>query len=169
MALSAPPREVDVNAYLHTVHVLLAGVWLGCLVFTTLVVSPALRAMEWPESERVLVRSRIGRQFMRLANPVLALLVVFLLLDGMTAPLPLARLARLLLELGLVLAVATLAASHGFVFGRRLRDLAAREREMPADAARLASARHRVQRVSFGVSMVNLLASLAVAVLAVNL
>ncbi|HZV49088.1 MAG TPA: hypothetical protein VFD49_04915 [Candidatus Dormibacteraeota bacterium] len=158
------------SPYLHTVHVLLAGVWLGSLVFTTLVVSPALRAMEWRESERVLVRSRIGHQFMRLANPLLALLAVFLLLDGLTAPLPVGRLVRFLVELGLVLVVAGLAASHGLVFGRRLRDLAAHEAEAPPDVApRLTSARHRVQRISFSVSIVNLLASLAVATLAVNL
>jgi putative copper export protein len=159
-----------VSPYLHTVHVLLAGTWLGCLVFTTLVVSPALRAMDWRESERVLVRSRIGRQFMRLASPLLALLAAFLLVDGLAAPLPVGRLVRFLVELGLVLAVAGMAASHGLVFGRRLRDLAAQEAESPPEAAAgLASARHRVQRVSFAVSVVNLLASLALAVLAVNL
>jgi putative copper export protein len=159
-----------VRPYLHTVHVLLAGIWLGCLVFTTLVVSPALRRMEWRESERVLVRSRIGRQFMWLANPLLALLVLFLLLDGLTAPLPVGRLVRFLIELGLVLGIAALAGSHGLIFGRRLRDLAAQEAEAPAEVAlRLATARHRVQRISFSVSIVDLASSLAVAILAVNL
>jgi hypothetical protein len=36
----------------HTVHVLLAGAWLRGVLFTTLVVSPALRAMKWGEAER---------------------------------------------------------------------------------------------------------------------
>jgi hypothetical protein len=37
-------------------HVVLAGVWIGGVVFTTFVVSPALKAMKWPGPERVLVR-----------------------------------------------------------------------------------------------------------------
>jgi putative copper export protein len=37
----------------HTVHVLAVGAWLGGVLFTTLVVSPALKAMKWREAERV--------------------------------------------------------------------------------------------------------------------
>lgn len=156
--------------YVHTAHVVLAGIWLGSLTFTTLVVSPALKKMDWRDSERVLVRSVIGRQFVRVANPLLLLLVGCLLLDGLTSPLPTDRLVRFLVEIGLVLVAALLAASHGFHFGRRLRGLAAREVEAsPGAAARLASARRRLQRRSLTVSIAGLIASLAIAVMAVNL
>jgi len=37
----------------NTVHVLLAGAWRGGLLFTTLVVFLALKAMNWGEAERV--------------------------------------------------------------------------------------------------------------------
>ena len=47
----------------HVLHVVLAGVWLGGVVFTTAVVSPALKAMNWSETERVGVRSAVGRQY----------------------------------------------------------------------------------------------------------
>lgn len=40
------------GAAIHTLHVLLAGVWLGGVVFTTLVVSPAFKGMKWSEAER---------------------------------------------------------------------------------------------------------------------
>ncbi len=52
----------------HVVHVMLAGVWLGGVVFTTTVVSPALKAMKWSEAERVGVRSAIGRQYARIGR-----------------------------------------------------------------------------------------------------
>ncbi|MDR0358662.1 MAG: hypothetical protein LBJ87_04240 [bacterium] len=156
--------------FFHTVHAVLAGIWLGSLMFTTLVVSPALNRMEWGDRERVLVRARIGRQFLWLANPVLLLLALFLVLDGVASPLPTGRLVRLLVELGLVALVAGLAGSHGFFFGTRLRDLAAQEAQAPSgQGPRFAAARRRLQRVSFGVSVLDLVASLAVAVLAVNL
>ncbi len=47
------------SAAVHTFHVVLARVWLGGVVFTTAVVSPALKEMKWGEAERVLVRSAI--------------------------------------------------------------------------------------------------------------
>jgi len=37
----------------HTIHVLLAGAWLGGVLFTTFVVSPALKPMKWGEAQRV--------------------------------------------------------------------------------------------------------------------
>ena len=47
----------------HTVHVLAVGAWLGGVLFTTLVVSPALKAMKWREAERVGVRALIGHRY----------------------------------------------------------------------------------------------------------
>ncbi len=46
----------------HTLHAVLAGAWLGGVIFTTSVVSPALKAMKWGEAERVLLRSKIGKR-----------------------------------------------------------------------------------------------------------
>jgi uncharacterized membrane protein len=51
------------DAIAHTLHVILAGAWLGGVVFTTTVVSPALKSMGWDEAERARVRSVIGRQY----------------------------------------------------------------------------------------------------------
>lgn len=70
------------EAFVHTVHVLLAGVWLGGLVFTTAVVSPALKAMKWSEAERVRVRAVIGGRYARVAVVNLLLLALFAGLDG---------------------------------------------------------------------------------------
>jgi putative copper export protein len=44
------------SAVVHVAHVVLAGIWLGGVIFTTAVVSPAFKAMKWSEPERVLVR-----------------------------------------------------------------------------------------------------------------
>src|ERR671916_459113 len=68
---------------LHVLHVILAGVWLGGLLFATTVVSPALKEMKWPEAERVRVRSMIGRHYARVGSANLALLLVFAVLDGL--------------------------------------------------------------------------------------
>ncbi len=41
------------SAFILTLHAVLAGVWLGGVVFTTAVVSPALNTVKWGEAERV--------------------------------------------------------------------------------------------------------------------
>ena len=41
-----------VDAIVHTLHVILAGVWLGGVVFTTTVVSPALKSVELAEARK---------------------------------------------------------------------------------------------------------------------
>jgi uncharacterized membrane protein len=53
------------DAIVHTLHVILAGAWLGGVVFTTTVVSPALKSMGWDEAEQARVTSVIGRHNMR--------------------------------------------------------------------------------------------------------
>ena len=45
------------SAFVHTLRVVLAGVWLVGVVFMPALVSPALRTMEWGGAWRVLVRS----------------------------------------------------------------------------------------------------------------
>ena len=68
-----------ISPIVHTLHDILAGVWLGGVVFTTVVVSPALKAMKWSEAERVGVRSVIGKQYARVGTVNL----VFAVLNGL--------------------------------------------------------------------------------------
>jgi uncharacterized membrane protein len=149
----------------HVVHVMLAGVWLGGVVFTTTVVSPALKAMKWSEAERVGVRSAIGRQYARIGSVNLSLLLFFAILDGALGDLG----ASFYAECALLLVLFGLVAAHGAYFGRRLVRLAQAEREAgTVEAARsFAEQRRSLQRLSLRVSRLNLLLSVAVMVLAV--
>jgi len=151
---------------LHTLHVVLAGAWLGGVVFTTFVVSPALKAMKWPEPERVLVRSAIGKQYAKVGSANLVLLLPFALLDGLAAGFGAAFYA----EYALLAAVFCLVAAHGAYFGRRLANLAEAEKgaESPQAARGYVERRRTLARLSARVSLVDLLVSAAVVVLAVN-
>jgi Domain of unknown function (DUF4149) len=151
---------------LHTVHVLLAGVWLGGVVFTTFVVSPALKAMKWDEAQRVDVRAAIGRRYARVGSLNLALLAVFAVVDGVSGgfgPSLYAECALLPLLFGLV-------AAHGAIFGRHLAALAESERAAAGaeEAASYARRRRGLQKLSLKVSWANLAVSAAVAALATN-
>lgn len=148
----------------HLTHVTLAGVWLGGLVFTTFVVSPALKAMKWPEAERVAVRSAIGREYARVGTINLGLLLLFAVLDGVFGGFATA----LYTEYALLLVLFGLVAAHGAYFGRRLAKLAQAERESEGEEAARAFAERRrsLQRISSRVSWASLLVSVAVMVLA---
>jgi len=150
----------------HTVHVVLAGAWFGGVVFTMLVVSPALGAMKWDEAERVGVRAVVGRRYALVGGVNLALLAVFALADGILGgfgPALYAEYALLPLLFGLV-------AAHGAFFGRRLATLAEAERGSAGakEAASFARKRLSLQRMSLRVSWVNLVVSAAVVALAAN-
>ena len=150
----------------HTVHVFLAGVWLGGVVFTTLVVSPALKAMKWGEAERAGVRAVIGRRYARVGSVILALLAVLAPMDGIFGGfgVPLhAEYARVPLLFGLV-------AAHGAFFGSRIVGLAEAERgsDDAEEAASLAQRWRSLQRMSLKVSWVNLAVSATVVALAAN-
>jgi hypothetical protein len=93
----------------HVAHVVLAGVWLGGLVFTTAVVSPAFGAMKWSEAERVAVRSAVGRQYARVGSVNLVLLALFAVLDGAFGGFE----ARFYAEYALLPLLFGLAATHG--------------------------------------------------------
>jgi uncharacterized membrane protein len=149
---------------IHPAHVVLAGIWLGGLVFTTLVVSPALKAMKWSEAERVAVRSAIGRQYARVGSINLVVLVLFALLDGALGDFGPALYA----EYTLILLLFGLVAAHGAYFGRRLAKLARAEREAENEevAGSFAERRRSLQKVSSRVSWVSLLVSTAIVVLA---
>jgi uncharacterized membrane protein len=148
----------------HAAHAVLAGVWLGGVIFTMAVVSPALKAMKWSESERVLVRSKIGNQYAKVGGTNLALLVVFAVLDGSLTGFGTALYAEYLLLAALV----GLVAAHGAYFGHRLRGLAEGERLAGSgeEAKVLAERRRNLQKVSLPVSWASLVVSLVVAWLA---
>lgn len=154
------------SAVVHVVHAVLAGVWLGGVVFTTFVVSPALKAMKWEETERVRVRSRIGKQYAKVGSVNLALLVVFAVLDGLVAGFGVALYAEYVLLVILV----GLVALHGAYFGRRLRGLAEAEQRAgrEEEARTLAGRRRELQGLSLWVSRLDLLVSAIVAALAVQ-
>ncbi len=149
----------------HVAHVVLAGVWLGGLVFTTAVVSPALKAMKWSDAERVAVRSVIGQQYARVGIVNLILLTLFAVLDGAFGGFG----ARFYAEYALLLLLFGLAAAHGAYFGRHLAELAKAEREANSEEARtFAERRSSLQRVSLRISYLNLLVSAVVLVLAIG-
>ena len=154
------------STVLHTIHVVLAGIWLGGVVFTTMVVSPALKQIKWSEAERVAVRSTIGRQYARVAGVSLVLLLVFALLDGTFGGFG----ADLYAEYALLAVLFGLTALHGVYFGPRLVELAeAEKRAQSAESARAhAERRRRLQERSLRVSWLNILISTAVMVLAVG-
>lgn len=150
----------------HTAHVMLAGVWLGGVVFTTFVVSPAFKAMKWSEAERVGVRSAVGRRYAKVAGVNLGLLALFAVLDGWISGFG----GLFYAEYALLVALFGLVALHGAYFGRRIGELARAERAAESEeAARSFAGRRRsLQRVSFRVSVVDLCVSAAVLALAVN-
>jgi putative copper export protein len=159
-------RRALVVDIFHVAHVVLAGVWLGGLVFTTAVVSPAFGTMKWSEAERVAVRSAIGRQYARVGSVNLFLLALFAVLDGVFADFGVTFYA----EYALLFLVFGLAATHGAYFGRRLAELAKSEWEAGnrEEGSTFAARRRSLQRVSSRVSYLNLLTSTAVLVLAVG-
>ena len=152
------------SAVVHVAHAVLAGVWLGGVVFTTAVVSPALKQVKWSEPERVLVRSKIGKQYAKVGGANLALLAIFALLDGIVAGFG----AALYAEYVLLALLIGLVATHGAYFGRRLKKLAEAERSAGSgeEARTLAGRRRELQKISLRISWMDLLASLGVAVLA---
>jgi len=155
------------STLVHTLHVILAGAWLGGVVFTTAVVSPALKAMKWSEAERVGVRAVIGKQYARVGTVNLVLLLVFAVLDGLMKGFG----EIFYVEYLLLAAIFGLVAAHGAYFGRRLVRLAEAERRaVSAEEARaFATRRHALQRLSFRVSLFDVLISAVVVSLAVNI
>jgi uncharacterized membrane protein len=151
------------DAIAHTLHIILAGAWLGGVVFTTTVVSPALKSMGWDEAEQARVRSVIGRQYAKVGTANLALLLVFALLEGALSGLG----PALYSEYALLAVLFGLVASHGAYFGRRLVELAEARKEAGdyEKAQMLALRRQRLQRLSFGISMLNILISAVIMIL----
>ena len=154
------------DAVVHTLHVILAGAWLGGVVFTTTVVSPAMKSMGWDEAEQARVRAVVGRQYAKVGTANLVLLLVFALLEGLLSALGPAFYS----EYALLVVLFGLVASHGAYFGRRLVELAKarKEAEGSEKARMLALRRRKLRRLSFGISMLNVLISVVVVILATN-
>jgi uncharacterized membrane protein len=154
------------NTLVHTLHVILAGAWLGGVVFTTAVVSPSLKAIKWSEAERVSVRAMIGKKYARVGTVNLVLLLVFAVLDGLMKGFG----AIFYVEYLLLAAIFGLVAAHGAYFGQRLARMAEAERRAVSteEARTFATRRHALQRLSFRVSLLDVLISAVVVALAVN-
>jgi len=139
--------------FIQVLHILAAGIWLGGLVFTSTVVTPAFKRMEWTPAERMAVRSVVGRQYSKVARANLGALlalaiIVFALRGGAVA----------LAETILVALSFLLAELHASYYAPRLAQ-AAREQAHEL--------RQRLLRISISVSMFNLLLSVGIVVLAV--
>lgn len=145
---------ISPEVFVHAIHLLAAGIWLGGLVFTTTVVSPAFKNMPWTPDERTAVRSAVGRQYAKVANLNLTVLLIAAIIDAVFRHWAIAP----LVEIGLVIVVLILAGLHGLVFAPRL---AAAAREQRHDD------RARLLRLSISISMMNLLLSIIVMVLAI--
>jgi putative copper export protein len=154
------------NTIIHTLHVALAGVWLGGVVFTTMVVSPALMAMKWAETERVSVRSKIGGHYARVGGVNLILLALFAILDGLIVGFD----ATFYAEYALLVVLFGLVMVHGAYFGRRLARRAEAEKRAGSEeeAHTFAEKRRNLQKLSLRVSWADIVVSTAVVVLAVN-
>jgi len=125
-----------------------------------------LKAMKWSEAERVGVRSVIGKQYARVGTCNLVLLLIFAVLDGLMKGFG----AIFHVEYLLLATIFGLVAAHGAYFGRRLVRLAEAERHaVSAEEARaFAKRRQALQRLSFRVSLFDVLISAVVVGLAVN-
>ncbi len=154
------------STVIHTLHVMFAGVWLGGVIFTTLVVSPALKAMKWSEVERVEARSVIGKQYARVGTVNVVLLLIVAVLDGLLENFGII----FYIEYVLLTAIFGLVAVHGAYFGRQLVKLAEAEKHAGSEegAHAFAEKRRNLQRISLRVSWVDIFVSLAIVVLAAN-
>ena len=121
------------SAFVHTLHAVLAGVWLGGVVFTTAIVSPALNTMKWGEAERVLVRSAIGKQYAKVGTTNLVLLLIFAVLDGLLRGFG----PVFYVEYVLLVKVFGLVGAHGAYFGRRLVRMEEMDEILVLDAGRV--------------------------------
>lgn len=139
---------------INAIHIISAGIWLGGLVFTTLVVSPAYKRMNWTPAERFAVRSEVGRQYTRVARVNLILLLLAALagwsLRGWST--------LAWVEIAFIALILFLAEMHAHVLAPRLGQAIRTGDEV---------ARTRALRVTISVSMLNMLLSCVVAVLAI--
>jgi uncharacterized membrane protein len=129
-------------------EILLAGIWVGSYLFTTLIVTPGLRSLPLGEARRVTIRSAIGRRYGRLAGLLVLAWILLLLLQGLSG--------WVLVRFVLLLILAGIVSLHAYIYGSRLQRLAAREH---AGEAAAATERARLQRLSARVTPLSLVLS----------
>jgi copper resistance protein D len=157
---------------IRALHLIAAAVWVGGIVFLGLAVGAARKTLA--DRERIALFRQLGRRFLVVGG--IAMLVLIATGTSMAAD----RLAsfgdlfdtdygeRLAEKLALVAAVILLTAFHSFVQGPALSRLREQALERPADPKLAATIRLKSARAGI-VSMLNLLATLAILVLAARL
>ena len=157
---------------IRALHLIAAAVWAGGLVFLGVAVGAARRTLA--DRERIALFRQLGRRFLVVGG--IAMLVLIATGTDLAAD----RLAafgdlfdtdygkRLAEKLGLVVVVIGLTAFHSLVQGPVLSRLRERALERPADPELAAAIRRKAARAGI-VSLLNLLATLAILVLAARL
>ena len=157
---------------IRALHLIAAAVWAGGLVFLGVAVGAARRTLA--DRERIALFRQLGRRFLVVGG--IAMLVLIATGTDMAAD----RLAafgdlfdtdygkRLAEKLGLVVVVIGLTAFHSLVQGPALSGLREQALERPADPELAAAIRRKAARAGI-VSLLNLLATLAILILAARL
>ena len=140
---------------LNTLEGLVAGMWLGAYLFTTFIVSPALKSLPFTDAERIRVRATIGRRYGKLTGPLLLIWLALLLRQGMST--------WTLVRLVLLLVLAVTVGAHGYFIGSRMQALA--EREGGEATVTVAQNHAALQRVSSRITPISLVTSLLLAML----
>jgi copper resistance protein D len=157
---------------IRSLHLIAAAVWAGGMVFLGIAVGAARKTLA--DRERITLFRQLGRRFLIVGGAAMALLIATG--SSMAAD----RLAsfgdlfdtdygkRLAEKLGLVVVVIALTAFHTLVQGPALSRLREQALERPGDPGVAAAIRRKAARAGI-VSMLNLLATLAILVLAARL
>jgi copper resistance protein D len=157
---------------IRSLHLIAAAVWAGGMVFLGLAVGAARRTLA--DRERIALFRRLGRRFLVAGGIAMAVLI------ATGTDMASDRLAsfgdlfdtdygkRLAEKLALVIVVIVLTAFHSLVQGPALSRLRAQALEHPADAELAKAIRRKSARAGI-VSALNLLATLAILVLAARL
>ena len=157
---------------IRSLHLIAAAVWVGGMVFLGLAVGAARKTLG--DRERVALFRRLGRRFLYVGGAAMLILI------GTGSDMASDRLAsfgdlfdtdygkRLAEKLAVVIVVIALTLFHSLVQGPALSRLRERALEWPGDAALTAEVRRKAMRAGI-VSMLNLVASLAILVLAARL
>lgn len=157
---------------IRSLHLIGAAVWVGGMVMLALAVGAARRTVD--ESERVALFRALGRRFAIVGGVAMAILIATgtdMAADRLAAWSDLTDTAygeRLLVKLGVVALVIGLTLFHTLVQGPALSRLRAEAAERPDDDELRRLIRRRAARAGL-VSALNLLASLAILVLAARL
>jgi putative copper export protein len=157
---------------IRALHLIAAAVWAGGMVFLGIAVGAARKTLA--DRERIALLRQLGRRFLMVGG--LAMLVLIATGTSMASD----RLAsfgdlfdtdygkHLAEKLGLVVVVIVLTAFHSLAQGPALSRLREQALERPGDTALAVTIRRKAMRAGI-VSMVNLVATLAILVLAARL